>query len=45
LLAVSDCFFNILAILRTRRTSLHPQPEGAPCRPDKGPTLVHIDSV
>jgi hypothetical protein len=39
LLAVRDCLFNIFAAtLRTRRTSLHPQPEDAPCRSDKGPT-------
>jgi hypothetical protein len=37
--AVRDCLFNIFAAtLRTRRTSLHPQPEDAPCRGDKGPT-------
>jgi hypothetical protein len=36
LLAVRDCLFNIfVATLRTRRTSLHPQPEDAPCRGDK----------
>jgi len=37
--AVRDYLFNIFAsTLRTRRTSLHPQPEDAPCRGDKGPT-------
>jgi hypothetical protein len=37
--AVRDCLFNVFAAtLRTRRTSLHPQPEDAPCRGDKGPT-------
>jgi hypothetical protein len=37
--AVRDCLFNIFAAtLRTRRTSLYPQPEAAPCRGDKGPT-------
>jgi len=37
--AVHDCLFNIFAVsLRTWRTSLHPQPEDAPCRSDKGPT-------
>jgi hypothetical protein len=34
--AVRDCLFNIFAAtLRTRRASLHPQPEDAPCRGDK----------
>jgi hypothetical protein len=28
----------LLAILRMYRPSLHPQPEDAPCRGDKGPT-------
>jgi hypothetical protein len=37
--AVRACLFNTFAAtLRTRRTSLHPQPEDAPCRGDKGPT-------
>jgi hypothetical protein len=37
--AVRDCLFNIFpATLRTRGTSLHPQPEDAPCRGDKGTT-------
>jgi hypothetical protein len=37
--AVRDCLFRIFAAtLRTRRTSLHPQTEDAPCRADKGPT-------
>jgi hypothetical protein len=37
--AVRDCLFNIFAAtLRTRRTSLHPQPEDAPCCGAKGPT-------
>jgi hypothetical protein len=37
--AVRDCLFSIFAAtLRNRRTSLHPQPEDAPCRGDKGPT-------
>jgi hypothetical protein len=37
--AVRDCLFNIFAAtLRTRRTSLHPQPEDSPYRGDKGPT-------
>jgi hypothetical protein len=37
--AVRDCLFNIFAAtLRTRRTSLHPQPEDASWRGDKGPT-------
>jgi hypothetical protein len=36
---VRDCLFNIIAAApRTRRTSLHPQPEDAPCRGDKEPT-------
>jgi hypothetical protein len=30
--AVRDCLFNIFA------ATLHPQPEDAPCRGDKGPT-------
>jgi hypothetical protein len=30
--AVRDCLFNIFAV------TLHPQPEDAPCRGDKGPT-------
>jgi hypothetical protein len=38
-LAVHDCLFNIFtATVRARRNSLHPQPEDAPCRGDKGPT-------
>jgi hypothetical protein len=41
--AVPDCLFNIFAAtLRTRRTSLHPQPEDAPCRGHKGPTQHQI---
>jgi hypothetical protein len=37
--AVLDCLFNIFAAtLRIWRTSLHPQPEDAPCRDDKGLT-------
>jgi hypothetical protein len=37
--AVHEYLFNIFAaILRTRRTSFHPQPEEAPCRGDKGHT-------
>jgi hypothetical protein len=37
--AVRYFLFNIFAAtLRTRRTSLHPQPEDAPCRGDKGLT-------
>jgi hypothetical protein len=37
--AVRNCSFNIFAAtFRTRRTSLHPQPENAPCRDDKGPS-------
>jgi hypothetical protein len=36
---VRVCLLNIsAATLRTQRTSLHPQPEDAPCRCDKGPT-------
>jgi hypothetical protein len=38
--ALCNCLFSIFAAtLRNRRTSLHPQPEDAPCRCDKGPTL------
>jgi hypothetical protein len=36
--AVRDCLFNIFAATLRTRTSLHPQPEDAPCRGDKGPT-------
>jgi len=37
--AVRDCLFNIFtATLLIWRPSLHPQPEDAPCRGDKGPT-------
>jgi hypothetical protein len=37
--AVRDSLFNIFAAaLRIWRLSLHPQPEGAPCRGDKGPS-------
>jgi hypothetical protein len=37
--AARNCLFNIFtATLRTWRTSLHPQPENATCRGDKGPT-------
>jgi hypothetical protein len=36
--AVRDCLFNVFAAtLRIWRPSLHPQPEDAPCRGDKGP--------
>jgi hypothetical protein len=37
--AVRNCLFNIFtATLHIWRTSLHPQPEDAPYRGDKGPT-------
>jgi len=37
--AVRDCLINIFATtLRICGPSLHPQPEDAPCRGDKGPT-------
>jgi len=37
--AVRDCLFNLFAAtLRTRRSSLHPHPAGAPCRGDRRPT-------
>jgi len=37
--AVRDCLLNIFgATLRNRKTSLHPQPEDAPCCGDKGLT-------
>jgi hypothetical protein len=36
--AVRDCLFSIfVATLHTRRTSLHPQHEDAPCHGEKGP--------
>jgi hypothetical protein len=40
LLAVGDCLFNIFSQLPSISggRSLHPQPEDAPCRGDKGPT-------
>jgi len=38
--AVHDCLFNLFAAtLRIWRPSLHPQPEDAPCRGDKGPPI------
>jgi hypothetical protein len=37
--AFRDCLFSIfIATLHTLRILLHPQPEDAPCRGDKGPT-------
>jgi hypothetical protein len=44
--AVRDClFYTFTATVRTRRTSLHPQPEDAPCPGDKGPTQHGILAV
>jgi hypothetical protein len=41
LLAVCNCLFNIFTVtLHNQRTSLHLQPEDAPCHDDKIPTII-----
>jgi len=42
--AVCDCLFNIFAAtVHTWRTSLHPQPDDAPCHGDKDPPNMEAE--